>query len=60
MSHIFEGRLLIRLSDLFEIIAELGYPNQDSMRERSGSISSARAMLPLCPSLMPSQIFLFE
>ncbi|EYB89009.1 hypothetical protein Y032_0238g3295 [Ancylostoma ceylanicum] len=26
------------------------------MRERSGSISSARAMLPLCPSLMPSQV----
>ncbi|KIH45239.1 hypothetical protein ANCDUO_24724, partial [Ancylostoma duodenale] len=28
----------------------------DSMRERSGSISTARAMLPLCPSLMPSQV----
>ncbi|KIH50454.1 hypothetical protein ANCDUO_19467, partial [Ancylostoma duodenale] len=27
-----------------------------SMRERSGSISTARAMLPLCPSLMPSQV----
>ncbi|PIO67564.1 hypothetical protein TELCIR_10678 [Teladorsagia circumcincta] len=28
----------------------------DSMRERSGSISSARAIIPICPSLMPSQL----
>lgn len=29
---------------------------KDSMRERSGSISSARAIIPICPSLMPSQV----
>ncbi|CAJ0608217.1 unnamed protein product [Cylicocyclus nassatus] len=29
---------------------------RDSMRERSGSISAARAMIPMCPSLMPSQV----
>ncbi|KAK6733765.1 hypothetical protein RB195_017492 [Necator americanus] len=30
--------------------------DRDSMRERSGSIPSTRAMLPICPSLTPSQV----
>ncbi|XGW10903.1 hypothetical protein V3C99_012419, partial [Haemonchus contortus] len=29
---------------------------RESMRERAGSISSARAIIPICPSLMPSQV----
>ncbi|KAK5976580.1 hypothetical protein GCK32_011630 [Trichostrongylus colubriformis] len=29
---------------------------RDNMRERSGSIASARAIIPICPSLMPSQV----
>ncbi|ETN75386.1 hypothetical protein NECAME_03768 [Necator americanus] len=32
------------------------WDSYDSMRERSGSIPSTRAMLPICPSLTPSQV----